>query len=237
MSDIFDGGAFVGVVNAPDLGSIASQPGIVPYVMLADRIGSIQAQLLKSNKISSMTVNLRGKDIADTRLTDVIKSAVLCGALRELTAIPITYVNAIAVAEELGLKVLVNMTEKTDADSGYSNSLSVELEIEGILNMTRIVEGTVFGRNELRITKIDGFSIETPPGENMLLFNNYDVPGTLLKVCDRLAMSGINVANFSLGRKAEGKLAMTALVLDTPCSEQVLDDLKKMEVKNVLQVM
>ena len=54
------------------------------------------------DKIASITVNLRGKDIADTKLTDVMKSAVLCGALRELTAQPITYVNAISVAEELG---------------------------------------------------------------------------------------------------------------------------------------
>jgi len=92
MSDIFDGGSFVGVVNAPDLGAVASQPEIVPFVMLADRIGSMQAQLLKNNKISRMAVNLRGKDVANTKLTDVIKSAVLCGALRELTAIPITYV-------------------------------------------------------------------------------------------------------------------------------------------------
>ena len=158
--------------------------------MLADRIGSMQAQLLKNNKIGSITVTLRGKDIADTKLTDVIKSAVLCGALRELTAIPITYVNAIALAEELGLKVLVNMSEKTEAGSGYMNSMAVELEIEGFLNMSRVIEGTVFGRNELRITKIDGYDIELPPGENMLLFNNYDKPGALLKVASRLATEG-----------------------------------------------
>ena len=59
MSDIFDGGAFVGVINAPDLGAVASLPEIVPYVMLAERMGSMQAQLLKSNKIGSITLNLR----------------------------------------------------------------------------------------------------------------------------------------------------------------------------------
>jgi phosphoserine aminotransferase len=237
MSDIFDGGAFVGVMNAPDLGAVASLPEIVPYVMLAERMGSMQAQLLKSNKIGSITVNLRGKDIADTKLTDVMKSAVLCGALRELTAQPITYVNAISVAEELGLKVLVNMSEKTEAGSGYMNSMAVELEIEGSLNMTRVIEGTVFGRNELRITKIDGYTIELPPGENMLLCNNYDKPGALLKVANRLAASNINIAHFSLGRKAEGKLAMVALVLDTPASEEVLEGLTKFaDVTNVQQV-
>ena len=62
------------------------------------------------------------------------------------------------------------------------NCLSVELEVEGMLNLTRVIEGTVFGRNELRITQIDGFNIDLPPSENMLLFNNYDQPGTLKKV-------------------------------------------------------
>jgi phosphoserine aminotransferase len=237
MSDIFDGGAFFGVVNAPDLGAVAKMPHMVPYVMLAERIGAIHAQLLKSSKVGSITVNLRGKDIADPKATDVIKSAVLTGALRELVTQPVTYVNAIAVAEEMGLRVLVNMSEKTEAGSGYMNSMSVELEVEGMLNFTRKIEGTVFGRNELRITKIDGYTIELPPGENMLLFNNYDKPGALRKVADRLADAQINIARFSLGRKEEGKMAMVALVTDTPVPADVLDSIGKYgDVKNLTQL-
>jgi len=237
MSDIFDGGSFTGVVNSPDLGAVAKQEHIVPYVLLAEKIGSIQGQLLKGNKISSITVNLRGKDIADAKITDVIRSAVIKGALGELVSQQISYVNAISVAEEMGLKVLVNMTEKTDATSGYMNCLSVELEIEGMLNLTRVIEGTVFGRNELRITQIDGFNIDLPPSENMLLFNNYDQPGTLKKVADRLASAQINIAHFSLGRKTRGKLAMGALVLDTPVPEEVLESFAKhTDVSNVMQI-
>lgn len=83
MSDIFDGGSFTGVVNSPDLGAVAKQEHIVPYVLLAEKIGSIQGQLLKGNKINSITVNLRGKDIADAKITDVIRSAVIKG-LKEI---------------------------------------------------------------------------------------------------------------------------------------------------------
>lgn len=74
------------------------------------------------------------------------------------------------------------LLDKTEAGSGYVNSLSVELEVEGMLNVTRQIEGTVFGRNELRITNIDGFNVDLPCSENILLFNNYDQPGTLKKV-------------------------------------------------------
>ncbi len=237
MSDILDGGAFVGVVNAPDLGAIARQEHVVPYVKLAERIGSMQGQLLRSNKVGGITINLRGKDISDSRLTDVIKSAVVKGTLSELGISQLSYVSALGVAEEMGLRVLVNLSEKTEAGSGYVNSLGVELEVEGVFNGLRVIEGTVFGRDELRITKIDGFSVELPPGENILLWNNYDRPGVLRKIVERLAADSINIAHFSVGRKTRGSHAMGAVVLDTPASDATIAGLAKYaELNNVIQV-
>lgn len=225
MSDIFDGGAFVGVVNAPDLGGVASQEHIVPYVKLAEKIGSMQGQLLLNNKVGSITINLRGKDVSDTRITDVLKAAVIKGVLKELGIEQISLVNAAALAEEIGLRVLVNMSEKTEAGSGYMNSMAVELEVGGMLNTVRTIEGTVFGRDELRITQIDGFSLDLPPGEHMLLFNNYDEPGVLRRVVEKLASANVNIAHFSLGRKARGKLAMGAVVLDSAVPAEVVTSL------------
>ena len=236
MSDILDGGAFVGVVNSPDLGAIAKQEKLVPFVSLAERIGSIQGQLLKNNKIGSIAINLRGKDISDPRLTEVIKSAVIKGALNELGT-QLSYVSALSVAEEMGLKVLVNMSEKTEAGSGYINSLGVELEIDGVFNCSRVIEGTVFGSNELRITKIDGYAVDLPHGENILMWNNYDRPGVLKKVMDKLAEASINIAHFSMGRQAKGSKAMGAVVLDTPAPDEVLTGLAKYaDISNVVQV-
>ena len=51
---------------------------------------------------------------------------------------------------------------QTEVGSGYVNSLSVELEVEGLLNVSREIEGTVFGRDELRITNIDGYNVDLP---------------------------------------------------------------------------
>jgi phosphoserine aminotransferase len=237
MSDILSGGNFVGVVNAPDLGAVASVPKFVPYVLLGERIGSMHAQLLQNNKIGSMSINLRGKDVADMRLADVIKVSVLRGALKELVERNVTYINASSIADELGLNVQVNMSEITEETSGYMNTVKVELEIEGFLNASRVIEGTVFGLSELRITKIDGFTIELPPGEHMLLFNNYDKPGVLRKVADRLAKENINIAHFSLGRKKAGEIAMGALVLDSAPSAEAIEDLRAMnDIRNIIMV-
>jgi D-3-phosphoglycerate dehydrogenase / 2-oxoglutarate reductase len=237
MSDIFDGGAFVGVVNAPDLGAVAQIEEVVPYVLLGEKIGSMQAQLLRGNKISSITINLRGKDVADLRVTDVIKAAVIKGALSELVDQQLSYINALSVAEEIGLKVLLNISEKTEPGSGYMNTLAVELEIEGMLNMSRTVEGSVFGKNDLRITNIDGFNVDLPPGRNMLLFNNHDQPGVLKRVAEKLAAERVNIAHFSLGRKAKGKSAMGVIVMDSPLPTGVVAGLgKSSDISNVIQV-
>jgi predicted amino acid-binding ACT domain protein len=237
MCDIFDGGAFVGVVNAPDLGAVASQEHIVPYVKLAEKIGSMQGQLLLNNKVGSISINLRGRDVSDSKITDVVKAAVIKGVLKELGIEQISLVNAIAAAEEIGLKVLMNMSEKTEAGSGYMNSMSVELEVGGMLNTVRTIEGTVFGRGELRITQIDGFSIDLPPGEHMLLFNNMDEPGVLRRIVEKLAEANVNIAHFSLGRKARGKLAMGAVVMDSAVPPEMIANLaKKAEIKNLVAV-
>lgn len=237
MSDIFDGGSFVGVVNAPDLGAAASQEHLVPYVLLAERIGSMQGQLLKMNKISGITISLRGKDVTDPRVSEVIRAAVIKGALSELVESQLSYVNAASVAEELGLRVLMNISEKTDTTSGYMDTICVDLELEGLLNMTRSIEGTVFGLNELRITKIDGFTIEIPPGENMLLFNNRDQPGVLRRVVEKLAANNVNIAHFSLGRKQSARSAMGCISVDSPIPDDVLNSLaKETEISNVVQI-
>jgi phosphoserine aminotransferase len=237
MSDILDGGKFVGVVNAPDLGAANAHPHILPYVLLAERMGSLQAQLLKNNKISAITVTLRGKDVSDNKLTDVIRSAVLKGVLGELSSQPVTFVNAISMSEELGLKVMVNMSERTDTTSGYMNSLTVDMEVEGMLNYTRSVEGTVFGRDELRITRVDNFQVDLPPGEHLLMFNNYDAPGVLRKLSEKLAGAGVNIAHFSLGRAGKGKQAMGALVLDQELPAELLSSIGKYAgVTNVVQL-
>lgn len=52
-----------------------------------------------------------------------------------------------------------------------------------------------------------------------------------------MAAAQINIAHFALGRKSRGKLAMGALVLDTPAPQEALEGLGKFaDVSNVMQV-
>lgn len=235
MSDIYDGGSFFGVVNAPDLGAVKKDPRLVPFVSLAEMLGSIQGQLLGNAKMHGMTISLSGKDISDPKATEVIKAAVIKGALSQLVSQPVTMINAIALAEDMGMNIAVNLSEAPG--SMYRNTMTVELGIEGMLNMSRVVEGTTIGQNQLRVTSIDGYPLDCPPSDYMLMFNNYDRPGVLKRICEKLADAKVNIANFALGRKEKGKVAMGVLNIDTSVPEDVLLGLAKYaDISNVFQI-
>jgi hypothetical protein len=239
MSDIFNGGSYVGVVNAPDLGVLKSHPQLIPYVSLAERIGSMQAQLLGSNKIGSISINLRGLEVSDSRFVDVLKAAVLKGALSELQdRTSISLVNASALAENMGLLVNVNTSTNTTGTSGFLNDISVDMEMEGFLNMSRTVRGTVFGSDDVRITEIDGYAVDLPSGDHVLLFNNIDRPGVLRKIAEKLFKHDINIAHFSLGRKGlPGTKAMGAITIDSPAPAEIIKELNKThDFSNMVQV-
>lgn len=239
MSDIFNGGAYVGVVNAPDLGVLKSHPQLLPYLNLAERIGSMQAQLLGNNKIGSISINLRGAEVSDSKFVDVFKAAVLKGALSELQdRTSISLVNASAIAENMGLVVNVNTSSNNTGASGYLNDISVDMEMEGFLNMSRTVRGTVFGSDDVRITEIDGYSVDLPSGDHVLLFNNVDRPGVLRKIADKLFHHNINIGHFSLGRKGlPGSKAMGAITIDSPAPAEIVKELNKShDVSNMVQV-
>lgn len=237
ICDIFDGSSFKGVVNAPNYGSISKNSDIIPFLTLAERIGSIQGQLLASNKMGGINISLNGKDISDNSLAVPFKAAVLKGALTSLNIENVTYVNSISIADELGIQVKVITSPDTPKDSPYTNTVAVELDIEGSLNTSRTIQGTIFGKNEQRLTQIDGFDVEIPPGENMLMFNNLDRPGVLHEVVSKVSNANINISHFSLGRKAQGGKAMGAIVMDTPIPPEIIESIRASNsVHNLVQI-
>lgn len=47
----------------------------------------------------------------------------------------------------------------------------------------------------------------------------------------------INIASFALGRVRTGGVAMSCLNLDTPCTEKMLEEIRKIpDIRNVVQV-
>ena len=232
MGDVFNGGDFVGVVNAPNMGA-AKRSGLEGYVKLAEKIGSLQAQLLGSGKVRSLRVTAAGVELGKAIMSEPLKAAALKGVLSALLEEDVNYVNVSNLAEEIGLAVSVS-TESDRPSNLFMNQLTVELEIEGVLNGRRSVKGTVFADGGLRITEIDGFAVDFVPSGRVLIFNNTDKPGVLRSVSEVLANEGVNIASFALGRNDRGSKALSLLSLDDDVSEAAMEKLQSLpEIFNV----
>jgi len=80
--------------------------------------------------------------------------------------------------------------------------------------------GALFGKQDLRIVRVDGFAIEAIPSGHLVVLSNRDVPGVIGRIATYLGDAGINIGRFYLGRKRAGGEAMAVIEVD----EAVADD-------------
>lgn len=210
LSDILEQKDFVGVVNAPNI-DFARKSQLLPFLQLAEKIGSLQAQLIGSGKIKRINVTMQGKDVAVSEMSDSIKIAVLKGTLSHLLDQDVNFLNAGPLANDMGLSVNSVLVERQELE--FANTIKVEYELDGILNFSRSITGTVFGGNQLRIIEMDGFKTDIPPSGSVVFFNNLDKPGALKPIANILAKGGCNIAHFSLGRQTKAGKALGAITL------------------------
>ena len=92
--------------------------------------------------------------------------------------------------------------------------------------------GGVLRGNSLRLLGVDDIDIEVPLEGDLIYIRNRDVPGVVGKVGSILGENGVNIANLALGRS--GERAIAVVQVDTPASESVLEDIRRInEVEQV----
>lgn len=217
----------VGAINA-DVVQMSLRQDIKPFVNLAEKLGSLAAQLA-GGKLKRITVTTAGPSV--TQSGELISAAVLKGVLSHHLTEPVNLINAPILAKEMG----VVLSERKEADGGsYTNLIKVEYESE---QGKRVAAGTVFGSSHPRIVRVDEYYLEILPVGNLLFYRNIDRPGMLASVGATLAAAGINIGGLALGRDNPGERAVTIINIDTPIPPVVLKNLEKIdgvfEVKQV----
>jgi D-3-phosphoglycerate dehydrogenase len=96
------------------------------------------------------------------------------------------------------------------------------------------IAGTLFGRKELRIVRLNDFLIEAIPEGHILLVNNYDKPGVIGNIGHALGSKNINIATMQFGRDRMGGNAISLLHLDTPLSPGMMGEI--LRLPNVISV-
>ncbi|HHV78706.1 MAG TPA: phosphoglycerate dehydrogenase [Firmicutes bacterium] len=198
---------------------------LTPYVPLAEKLGKMHAQLLRG-QIRRINV-VFSADLGTTEMGP-LTSAVLKGFLRSALQDSVNAVNAPIVARERGIHVSETLQPPTGS---YTSLLEVWVESsEG----SQYLAGTLLGKNEPRLVRIDGYVLDAPFADHMLLIDHVDRPGVIGKIGTILGSRDINISGMQVGRKVVGGDAIMVLGIDMPADKQAIDEIAR--TPNVISV-
>jgi D-3-phosphoglycerate dehydrogenase len=204
-----------------------------PYIVLAERMGAFLAQVSEGS-IEEISIRYGGH-IAEWK-TELIRNGAIKGILNQALEEKANLVNAAAIADARGLRVLES--HKAKASTGGAGSvLSIFLKSSSEEHM---VKGAVLHGDAPRLLHVDGIDVEAPLERNLVYMRNLDVPGVIGKIGTILGNNRINIANFSLGRQERaGKTAEAIAVVhvDSQVPEAVLNELRQVEPVKVARAM
>jgi len=184
-----------------------------PYLELAEKIGSLHAQLLEG-QLTEAELTFSG-DLAEHE-TAPLTTAFLKGLLERSREEPVNMVNARIIAESLGLRIREITTSGAE---DYSSLLSACVKTE---KEQRAIAGTLFGKKEGRIVRFDDYPIDFSPSGHMLFTLHHDRPGVIGAVGNLLGDNKINIAAMYVGRRRPGDLALMVLAVDSPISAPLI---------------
>ncbi len=216
--DYLKNGTIINAVNVPSVtGELLTKLG--PFLFLADRLGCLQAQFCSGplkEVVIEYTGDFKGLDLSP------VSTAVLKGFLAPVLKDEVNSINASVIAKERGIKV----TETTSAESeDYLNLITVKAITT---EMTNIVAGTIFGKNDPRIVKINNLRIEMVPHGYLALIHTFDKPGAIGSVGSVLGKHNINISRMQVGQEEDGERNIIILRTDTPIPDDVLESLRSL---------
>ena len=195
---------------------------MAPFLHLSGELGSIQSQI-SNGPITKVVINCFGK-------IDEIKPIGL-SFLRSLleSRVPerVNYINADAIAKELGIEVNLNYST---TDSNYSNMVSTTVKSDKEV----LLDGSVFDDNSPRLVNILGYKMEVNIDGALLFVQNDDVPGVIGKVGTLLGDNNINISAYLLSKEKNKNLAFAVIRLDEFISPEIIKILNGIEELKVV---
>ena len=224
VRDYLEKGIITNAVNVPSV-SPEMLDQVRPYLTLAEKMGSFQAQTAEGS-IRQVTVEYSG-EVAEYDQAP-LTICILKGLLERALAEGVNYVNAAPIAKERGIGV---SEVKTRDSEGFTSLITLRTITE---EGEHSIAGTLFGRGDPRIVRVDNFLTEAEPEGTILLMHNNDKPGVIGAIGKALGSRGINIAKMHLSRQRAGGVAISLIHVDEPVEDAVLRRLAKLD--NVISV-
>jgi D-3-phosphoglycerate dehydrogenase len=229
VRDFLADGVVRNAVNLPSL-SAEQYRRLQPYLLLAERLGSMVAQVVAGRGARLARVRIAFAGEPAELGTRVLRSAVLAGVLNSALAEKVNLVNAEAVASARGLAVEERGGRR---EHGFPDTIEVSGEAATTEPAARAfsVEGTALADTPPRILRVDGMSLEATLEGTLLLLRNRDVPGAIGKIGTLIGTQNLNIASYALGRReaVRGSEAISVVRLDGDVPDSVLAPLRELE--------
>ena len=90
---------------------------------------------------------------------------------------------------------------------------------------TNTVCGTIFGKNKIRIVKINNFRLELIPQGHLALIYTLDKPGAIGSFAALLGSRKINIDQMHVGQEETGRMNIIFLKTKVRISEKVVEQL------------
>ncbi|HOV86197.1 MAG TPA: phosphoglycerate dehydrogenase [Syntrophobacteraceae bacterium] len=218
-------GTIRNAVNAPNLdGALLAH--LRPYLVLSEKLGSVLAQITRG-AIKEVSIEYIGEVTAmDTRpLTFSIMKGMLTPVLGDM----VNFVNVPLHIKERNIKVREMVTSEAE---DFTNLISVHLKTSEDQNL---VAGTMFGKKDPRLVRINDFRLEAAMEGHLVLIYNIDTPGTIGAIGTCLGRHNINISMMDVGQVLERGQNIIFLRTDTSVPKHVVAELLSMENVNVVQ--
>ncbi|MDA3895410.1 MAG: phosphoglycerate dehydrogenase [Desulfobacteraceae bacterium] len=217
----------INAVNVPAVsGKLLEQLG--PFLTLADRMGCMQAQLV-TGQLKEIRIEYNG-DFHGLDLKPVT-TAFLKGVLDSLISDGVNSVNAPMLAKEMGIKV--SETSMADSDK-FLNRISVTVVTT---EMECTVAGSVFGKSDARIVRIDDFIIEIVPEGYLTIIHNLDEPGAIGSIGNTLGENNINISQMQVGTAVGGENNIILIKTDVPMSDDIKNKVQALPKVKTIQTL
>jgi D-3-phosphoglycerate dehydrogenase len=215
MSDYLLTGAVTNALNMP---SVTAEEAKVmgPWISLAGHLGNFTGQMT-DEPIQAINILYDGE--ASEMNLKALTAATIAGIMKKVNP-DTNMVSAPVIAKERGIQVSTTKQDQSGTFDGYIKVTVVTGKRE------RSVAGTVFSDGKPRFIQIKGINIDAEIGANMVYTTNEDVPGIIGLLGQTMGENGVNIANFTLGRKEEKGEAIALLYIDEPIPAPALKALE-----------
>jgi D-3-phosphoglycerate dehydrogenase len=219
ISEYLRTGVVSNAVNVPSVSSdVLSKVG--PYLTLAEMLGSFHMQIAKGG-VEEVTLEYIGE--FEDLTTGPITVAFLKGLFTPILQDAVNYVNAPLIAKDRGIRVVESKTGHSD---DFTSLLSIRVKTtEG----ENVLAGTVFGKNEPRLVRMNTFRLEALPTGPMLFVYNQDVPGVIGDLGTTLGKYDVNISRMTVGREKEQGQNIILLNTDSTISRELLKTVQQLE--------